>query len=147
MNKKPRNCIDLPAEIRDRIYKLVLVLPPPSPSEYQSILTADQTKLWCQEDRYGRRLPGSINRGLDRISIFLSQPYPWYSNQEMPHPRYLSLLLTSKQIYIEALHISYRFNQLEFYSTDVLGRFLEKSSNAYHSQTTNIVFLWKWHQP
>ena len=57
----------------------------------------------------------------------------------------LSILLLSKQTYIEAFHIFYRFNQFYFKDTEILYRFLRKIGYPRRQQITTISFCWRSH--
>ena len=92
-------------EIRDRIYKLLLV---------------SDSRVRTGEKSGSSHMDGGRGEELD-----------------------LSILLLSKQTYIEAFHIFYRFNQFYFKDTEVLYRFLRNIGYARRQQISTVAFCWR----
>lgn len=56
----------------------------------------------------------------------------------------LSLLCVSRQTFLEAFHVFYRYNKLHFESTDMLYKFLKNIGYLRRQQITSIAFGWLW---
>ena len=59
----------------------------------------------------------------------------------------LSILLVSKQTYLESFHILYANNTLAFDDTDELLVFLQRIGYARRQQMTSVVFRWRGTEP
>ena len=114
--------LPFPPEIRQRIYKYALQLP------------------GCfKEPLYYDALPTSRSRSLWPIK---RQAFHYPLHAGAPSPFDLSLLLVSKQTFLEAYHVFYRFNTIFFASTDALLEFLQGIGYARRQELTDIGFDW-----
>ena len=128
---------DLAPEIRDRIYHFVL-----GPPEDQSICL---TQIL---DDHPLRAP---NGGVDfehtfRVKSIVQNPEhkdPEWGVMHPVKPRVLSILLVSKQTYVESFHVFYTTNCLSFTNTGLLYRFLKNIGYARRQHLTSIYFLWR----
>jgi len=76
-----------------------------------------------------------------------TRPYhglPYVFRASGPRCRDLSLLCVSRQTFLEAFHVFYRYNKLHFNSIDVLYKFLKNVGYARRQQISNIAFGWLW---
>ena len=64
-----------------------------------------------------------------------------------PHPLDLSILLVSKQTYLEAFHILYSHNTFTFNTIDVLLKFLRQIGYARRQHVVSVVFRWESDDP
>ena len=64
-----------------------------------------------------------------------------FSHQVKPHD--LSILLVSKQIYVEAFHVFYTTNCFSFTDTGLLYRFLKNIGYTRRQHLTMVYFLWR----
>jgi hypothetical protein len=116
--------LPFPPEIRQRIYKYALQLP------------------GCfKEPEYRYATPKPRSRTLWPVMVKQrSFHYPIATGA--PSPFDLSLLLVSKQTFLEAYHVFYRFNPIFFTSTDALLEFLQGIGYARRQELTDIGFDW-----
>jgi hypothetical protein len=101
---------ELPIEIRDQIFRLVL--------------------KQSENDPSMKPTPG------DTYTVFQATG-PTFSD--------FSLLLVSRQTFLETYATFYRFNKLHFGSTKYLFRFLRNIGFARRQQITRIAFGWTFH--
>lgn len=128
---------DLAPELRDRIYHFVLG-PPEDPSICLTQLLEDPPL----------RAP---NGGVDlehafRVKSIVQNPKhkdPEWGVVHHVKPSLLSILLVSKQTYVESFHIFYTTNCLSFTNTGLLYRFLKNIGYARRQHLTSIYFLWR----
>lgn len=114
--------LPFPPEIRQRIYKYALQLPD------------------CfKEPRYHYATPTSRSRTLWPVK---QRSFHYPLSAGAPSPFDLSLLLVSKQTFMEAYHVFYRFNTIFFSSTDALLEFLQGIGYARRQELTDIGFDW-----
>ena len=114
--------LPLPPEIRQRIYRYALQLP------------------HCfKEPMYHYKTPTSRSRSLWPIKA-LTFHYPIEYGE--PSPFDLSLLLVSKQTFLEAFHVFYRFNTIYFKNTEALLQFLQGIGYARRQELTDVGFDW-----
>lgn len=109
--------LPFPAEIRDRIYKFVLVF-----EEFQKLDTGKEYKDTRKE--YGAH-PNQV----DDLIVGSDTGC-------------LSLLLVSKQTYLEAYHIFYQYNPLDFGNLYSLWLFLKNIGFARRLCVDHISFSW-----
>lgn len=128
---------DLAPEIRNRIYRFVL-----GPPEDPSI---------CLTQILDNRPLRAQSGGVDLDNTFRTNsvvPNPKHKdpNWGVTHqvdPQNLSILLVSKQIYVEAFHVFYSTNCLSFTDTGLLFRFLKNIGSIRRQHLTMIYFLWR----
>ncbi len=70
-----------------------------------------------------------------------SKPYQYPVTVE-PAPLDLSILLVSKQTYLEAFHILYAHNTFTFNNIGTLLKFLQRIGYARRQQVVSVVFKW-----
>lgn len=129
--------LDLASETRNRIYHFVLG-PPQDPSI-------------CLTEILDKRPFRALNGGVDIEQTF--RPKSVVQNPEHKDPEWgvthqvkphdLSILLVSKQIYMEAFHVLYATNCFFFTDTGLLYRFLKNIGYIRRQQLTMIYFLWR----
>ena len=114
--------LPFPPEIRQRIYKYALHLPTcfKEPVYHYATPTSRSRTLWPVKRR--------------------SYNYPLDAGE--PSPFDLSLLLVSKQTFLEAYHVFYRFNTIFFANTDALLEFLQGIGYARRQELSDIGFDW-----
>ena len=114
--------LPFPPEIRQRIYKYALQLPGclKEPLYHYAPPTSRSGTLWPVKRQ--------------------SFHYPLDAGARSPFD--LSLLLVSKQTFLEAYHVFYRFNTIFFASTDALLEFLQGIGYARRQELTDIGFDW-----
>ncbi len=128
----------LSPEIRNRIYYLVLG-PPKDPSICLTQVLFDDRPL---------RVP---NGGVDLETTFRTTSVkinPRHKNRKWgvvheAKPNVLSILLVSKQIYVEAFHVFYTTNCFSFTDTGLLYRFLKNIGYTRRQHLTMVYFLWR----
>lgn len=112
--------LPFPSEIRHRIYNIALQLP--------NCFVPEQVAMFNYADLKIR----SPSRHSHQYPLCRKHPCPFD----------LSLLLVSKQTYMEAFHIFYQNNTLYFNDTDTLLQFLKNIGFARRQEVTNIGFDW-----
>ena len=128
---------DLAPEIRNRIYHSVLG-PPQDPS----------ICLTQVLDNHPLRAPSG---GVDldntfRIRKVMRNPEhkdPEWGVIHEVKPDDLSILLVSKQTYVEAFHVFYTTNCFSFTDTGLLYRFLKRIGYTRRQHLTMVYFLWR----
>ena len=128
--------LNLASEIRNRIYGLVLG-PPQDPAI-------------CLTQVLDTRPLGAQSGGVDIDQNFKTQSVRLNRKHKDPdwgvihpvNPQDLSILLVSKQIYIEAFHVFYTINCFSFMDTGLLYRFLKNIGYNRRQHLTMIYFLW-----
>ena len=128
---------DLAAEIRNRIYHFVLG-PPHDPSI-------------CLTQMLDYRPLRATNGGVDIETTFRTKSVTL--NPEHKDPTWgvthdvkshdLSILLVSKQIYMEAFHVFYTTNCFSFTDTGLFYRFLKNIGYIRRQHLTMVYFLWR----
>lgn len=129
---------DLAPEIRNRIYRLVLG-PPQDPSICLTEVVDD------------RPLRAQSGGGLDFDNTFRTKsvvPNPKHKDPDwgvthQVNPDDLSILLVSKQTYVEAFHVFYSTNCFSFTDTGMLYRFLKNIGYTRRQHLTMVYFLWR----
>ena len=128
--------LDLASETRNRIYHFILG-PPQDPS---ICLTQ------VLDTRRSSAQSGGVN--LDWSSRMMSvkknskhEDPDWGVTHEVK-PCDLSVLMVSKQIYVEAFHVFYTSNCFSFTDTGLLYRFLKNIGYTRRQHLTMIYFLW-----
>ena len=128
---------DLPPEIRNRIYRIILG-PPQDPSI-------------CLTQILDNRPLGAQSEGVDIDNTFpIKSVVPnrkhndpnWGITHEVD-PNDLSILLASKQTYTEACLFFYATNCFSFTDTGLLYRFLKNIGYTRRQHLTKIYFLWR----
>ena len=114
--------LPLPPEIRQRIYRYALQLPHCFKERmcHVSISSSKSRKLWPKEQ--------------------WALHYPLEYGESSPFD--LSLLLVSKQTFLEAFHVFYRFNTIYFNNTETLLQFLQNIGYARRQELTDVGFNW-----
>ena len=128
---------DLVPEIRNRIYHIVL-RPPQDPSICLTQILDDRPL----------RAPSG---GIDFDNTFRTKSVvpnrkhkdPDWGIIHQVSPQDLSILLVSKQIYVEAFHVFYATNCFSFTDTGLLYRFLKTIGYIRRQHLTMIYFLWR----
>ena len=128
---------DLAAEIRNRIYHFVLG-PPQDPSI-------------CLTQIIDYRTLSAPNEGSDIETTFRTKSVKLNPKHKDPDwgvthdvkPHDLSILLVSKQIYMEAFHVFYTTNCFSFTDTGLLYRFLKNIGYIRRQHLTMVYFLWR----
>ena len=119
--------MELPVEIRNRIYPLMLEMPRPSPGAVTIIKRAisfdDQVPSNCWQWQLGGD----------------SRPNRWEA-VDCPN---LDILRVSKQIYTEAFHLFYKGHTLGFPDTGSLYDFLRDIGPKRRQQLTSIFLNWQ----
>ena len=131
---------DLAPEIRNRIYRLVLG-PPQDPSMCLTQVYDDDP------------LRAPSGGGIDFHNTFRTNsvvPNPEHKDLECSvthqvHPHDLSILLVSKNTYVEAFHVFYSTNCFSFTDTGMLYRFLKNIGYTRRQHLTMVYFLWRGH--
>lgn len=128
---------DLAPEIRDRIYHFVL-----GPPEDPSICLTQ-----ILDDRPLRAPNGRVDfEHTFRVKSIVQNPDhqdPQWGVIHHVKPHDLSILLVSKQTYVESFHVFYTTNCLSFTNTGLLYRFLKNIGYARRQHLTTIYFLWR----
>ena len=114
----PGTGLPFPPEIRNLIYKYALTLSKRAPRARQ---------------------PRSSKASTSELSI--SQPR-FKATGQFPDSKPLSLLLVSKQTYIEAFAFYYKLNTLHFSNLNLLTRFLRNIGFARRQYLTSLTFFW-----
>ena len=128
---------DLASEIRDRIYHFVLGPP--------------QDPLICLTQVLDTRPPSAQSGGIDFDMSFRTKSVKLNCKHKDPDwgvihevkPCDLSILMVSKQIYVEAFHVFYTSNCFSFTDTGLLYRFLKNIGYTRRQHLTMIYFLWR----
>ena len=128
---------DLASEIRNRIYHFVLGPP--------------QDPLICLTQELDTRPPSAQSGGLDFDMSFRTKSVKLNCKHKDPDwgvthevkPSDLSILMVSKQIYVEAFHVFYTSNCFSFTDTGLLYRFLKNIGYTRRQHLTMIYFLWR----
>ncbi|CAD6580319.1 MAG: hypothetical protein ASARMPRED_009432 [Alectoria sarmentosa] len=121
---------DLAPEVRNRIYRFVLG-PPQDPSICLTQIL----------DNCPLRFDGSF-----RPKSVVPNPRhkdPDWGVTHQVKPDDLSILLVSKQIYVEAFHVFYTTNCFSFTDTGLLYRFLKNVGYTRRQHLTMVYFLWR----
>lgn len=129
---------DLAPEIRNRIYRLVLG-PPQDPSICLTQVLDD------------RPLRAQSGGGVDFENTFRTKsvvPNPKHKDPDwgvthQVNPHDLSILLVSKQTYVEAFHVFYSTNCFSFTDTGMLFRFLKNIGYTRRQHLRMVYFLWR----
>lgn len=128
---------DLPAETRNRIYQLVLG-PPKDPSTCLTQIV-DDSPIRAPN---GRIDTGHTFRVKSMMHNLKYQDPKWGISHDVK-PQDLSILLVSKQTYLESFHVFYATNCLSFTNTGMLYRFLKNIGYARRQHLTMIYFIWR----
>lgn len=128
---------DLTAEIRNQIYQLVLG-PPEDPSTCLTQLL-DNSPLRASN---GRIDTGHTFRVKNTVYNLKHQDSKGGIGHNV-RPQDLSILLVSKQTYLESVHVFYSTNCLSFTNTGLLYRFLKNIGYARRQHLTMIYFQWR----
>ena len=129
--------LDLASEMRNRIYHFVLG-PPQDPSI-------------CLTQVLDTRPPSAQSGSNDFNMSFRTKSVKINCKHKDPDwgvvhgvkPCALSILLVSKQIYVEAFHVFYTSNCFSFTDTALLYRFLKNIGYTRRQHLTMIYFLWR----
>lgn len=129
--------LDLSSEIRNRVYHILLG-PPQDPSI-------------CLTQVLDHRPLEGQNGGVNLDPKFRTKSVKLNRKHEDPNwgvvhqvgPQHLSILLVSKQIYVEAFHVFYTKNCLSFTDTGLLYRFLKNIGYTRRQHLTMVYFLWR----
>ena len=130
--------LDLAAEIRNRVYHLVLG-PPQDPSICLTQVL-DNRPLIAQS---GGGV--DLDKAFRPTSVTLNRKHkdPNWGVTYKVKPHDLSILLVSKQIYVEAFHVFYTQNCFSFTNTGLLYRFLKNTGYTRRQHLTMVYFLWR----
>ena len=119
----------LPPEIRNRIYNFILGPSDDLPTSVTAV--TDPSTL------------SSVECSYDVIKVDrkprASGPFSFH----FVKPTMLSILLVSRQVYAEAIHIFYSTNRLYFPDTELLYRFLRNIGYTRQQHLTKIYFCWR----
>ena len=129
--------LDLVSEIRNRIYHFLLG-PPQDPSICLTQVL-DNRPLGVQSG--GVDLDQSFRTRSVKLNRKHRDPDWGVIHQVKPHD--LSILLVSKQIYVEAFHVFYTKNCFSFTDTGLLYRFLKNIGYTRRQHLTMVYFLWR----
>ena len=129
--------LDLASETRNRIYHFILG-PPQDPSI-------------CLTQVLDTRPPSAQSGGVDfdrsfrtkSVKINIEHKDPDWGVIHEVKPCDLSILMVSKQIYVEAFHVFYTSNCFSFTDTGLLYRFLKNIGYTRRQHLTMIYFLWR----
>ena len=129
--------LDLASETRNRIYHFILG-PPQDPSI-------------CLTQVLDTRPPSAQSGGVDFDRSFRTKSVKINCKHKDPDwgvihevkPCDLSILMVSKQIYVEAFHVFYTSNCFSFTDTGLLYRFLKNIGYTRRQHLTMIYFLWR----
>ena len=130
--------LDLASEIRNRVYHLVLG-PPQDPSTCLAQVL-DNRPLIAQSGG-GVDLNNAFRTKSVRLNCKHKDPNWGVTYEVKPHD--LSILLVSKQIYVEAFHVFYTKNCFSFTDTGLLYRFLKNIGYTRRQHLTMVYFLWR----
>lgn len=129
--------LDLASETRNRIYHLILG-PPQDPS---ICLTQVLDTRPSSAQSGGVNLDWSFRTKSVKTNSKHKDP-DWGVTHEVK-PCDLSVLVVSKQIYVEAFHVFYTSNCFSFTDTGLLYRFLKNIGYTRRQHLTMIYFLWR----
>ena len=128
---------DLAPEVRNRIYRFVL-----GPSQDPSICLTqilDNCPLRAQSGGF------EFDNTFRTKSVVPNPKHkdPDWGVTHQVKPDDLSILLVSKQIYVEAFHVFYTTNCFSFTDTGLLYRFLKNVGYTRRQHLTMVYFLWR----
>lgn len=129
MTTSPHSLLKLPGKVRNRIYELVL-----GPS-FDPTFCLTGLRGLDHESSIGHDYDDTINSWDASVAW---KDYYYWTDLLLP-----SVLLTSKQIYIKAPHVSYSTHCFSFMDTEQLYRFLRNIGYARRQQVTIIYIVWR----